>query len=40
MKRATLHLEIVTPCFLAGAEQQAAPEWRAALHPKTHGGTP
>ncbi len=30
MKRATVHVEIVTPCFLAGADQQAAPEWRAA----------
>lgn len=30
MRRTTLHLEIVTPCFLAGANQKAAPEWRAA----------
>ena len=30
MNRTTFHLEFVTPCFLAGANQQAAPEWRAA----------
>lgn len=29
MKRATLHLELVTPCFLSGSDQSKA-EWRAA----------
>lgn len=30
MKRASLEIEFVTPCFLAGADQTAAAEWRAA----------
>lgn len=30
IKRATLTLEFVTPCFLAGADQGAPPQWRAA----------
>jgi CRISPR-associated protein Cmr1 len=29
MNRLTLQLELVTPCFLGGADQKAAPEWRA-----------
>ncbi len=38
MNRTTLHLEIVTPCFLAGANQQAAPEWRGASGQQVPGG--
>lgn len=30
MKRATLEIEFVTPCFLSGADQKGAAEWRAA----------
>lgn len=30
MERTTLHLEIVTPCFLGGADQTSTAEWRAA----------